>query len=546
MDMAYTAHEDTFARDNLPPRDDWPVLTFNLPELQYPSRLNAAVELVDRMVAAGHGERRAIIAADHSWTYGELQQAVNRIAEVLVSDLGLRPGNRVLLRAPNNAMMAASFFAVLKAGGIAVPTMPLLRAPELQKAVDKAEIGLALCDDRLLDDLETVRAANPVLQRIVSFGELRRLMEEKSGNFAAVDTAAEDVALMAFTSGTTGKPKACVHFHRDILAMADTFSRHVLQPGPEDVFAGTPPLAFTFGLGAELVFPLRAGAATLLLEQPSLDAILDGIARHGVTLLATAPTMYKALLPKLVERGKGSLRKCLSAGEHLPKGVFEDWERETGIRIIDGIGSTEMIHIFISASGDDIRPGATGKPVPGYEACVLDEDFRPLPPGSIGKLAVRGPTGCRYLADERQKNYVVNGWNITGDAFLMDEDGYFWFKARADDMIISAGYNIGGPEVEEVLLRHPAVAECAVIGAPDAARGQIVKAFVVLKPGAPAANDALVKELQEFVKAAIAPYKYPRAIQFLEALPKTETGKIQRFRLRRQEEERAQALVKES
>lgn len=545
MNDSYTAHVDTFARDNLPPREDWPVLTFNLPELQYPARLNAAAELVDRMAAAGHRDRRAIIAADHAWSYGELERAVNQIAQALVEDLGLRTGNRVLLRGPNNAMMAACFLAVIKAGGIVIPTMPLLRAPELQKAVDKAEIGLALCDDRLLDELAAVEAASPVLRRVVSFGELRRLMAQKTGSFTAVETAAEDVALMAFTSGTTGKPKACVHFHRDILVMADTFSRHVLKPQPDDVCAGTPPLAFTFGLGAELVFPLRIGAAAYLIEQPSMDAVLDGIHRHGVTLLATAPTMYKALLPKVAEQGVGSLRKCLSAGEHLPKSVFEDWERETGIRIIDGIGSTEMIHIFISASGDDIRPGSTGKAVPGYEACVLDEDFNPLPPGSVGKLAVRGPTGCRYLADPRQKDYVVKGWNVTGDAFLMDEDGYFWFKARADDMIVSAGYNIGGPEVEEVLLRHDAVAECAVIGAPDPARGQIVKAFVVLRPGV-TPSAALVEELQNFVKSSIAPYKYPRAVEFVDALPKTETGKIQRFKLRQQEEQRAQALVKES
>jgi len=391
-------------------------------------------------------------------------------------------------------------------------------------------------------ELEGAQKLAPVLQRIVTFGaggELEERMARKSDQFAAVAMAIDDVAVLAFTSGTTGQPKATMHFHRDVLAMADTFARHVMRPEPDEIFTGSPPMAFTFGLGAVAVFPLRFGCTTVLLEQPSPEALLEAFADHGVTTVSTAPTMYKALLDPIVARGRGTLRKCVSAGEHLPRPTCEAWYEATGLRIIDGIGSTEMTHIFISAAGADVRPGATGKVVPGYEACVLDDDFNPLPPGSTGKLAVRGPTGCRYMADARQRKYVVKGWNVTGDTYHMDEDGYFWFRARSDDMIVSAGYNIAGPEVEAALSGHEAVAECAVVGSPDPARGHIVKAFVVLKPGLDP-SDALVKDMQDFVKSAIAPYKYPRAVEFVTSLPKTGTGKIQRFRLRQQEEARAQ------
>ncbi|RMF07427.1 MAG: 2-aminobenzoate-CoA ligase [Alphaproteobacteria bacterium] len=537
--MVQSAHVDTFARDNLPPRDQWPELRFDLPELQYPERLNAADVLIEGARRAGLGSKTAVIAADYRWTYDALAAAVNRIAHVLVDDLGIVPGNRVLIRGPNNAMYMAIWLAVLKAGAVAVATMPLLRAPELRKYIAKARVGVALCDHRLRDELDKAQADCPDLKRIVSYGngELERLMEGKPEDFAAVDTAAEDVALLGFTSGTTGQPKATMHFHRDVLAMSDTAARYVIKPEPDEVFTGSPPFAFTFGLGALLVFPMRFHCTTVLLEQPSPEAILDAI-EAGATTLFTAPTMYRVLMSKFAGRDISNLRKCVSAGEHLPKATWEDWYRQTGIRIIDGLGATEMIHIFISAAGDDIRPGATGKAVPGYEACVLDENYQPLPPGSTGYLAVRGPTGCRYLADERQKHYVVNGWNVTGDTYRMDEDGYFWFVARADDMIISSGYNIAGPEVEEALLRHSAVQECAVVGAPDPERGQVVKAFVVLKPGVNP-GEALAKELQDFVKAEIAPYKYPRAIEFVDALPKTPTGKIQRFKLKEREKEHA-------
>ncbi len=535
-----SAHVDRFARDNLPPREQWPVFTFDLPALRYPRRMNCATELLDKMVAGGHADRPCLIAPAGTWTYRELQRRVDRIATVLTRDLGIVPGNRVLLRAANNPMMVACWFAVTKAGAVAVPTMPLLRAGELAYILDKAQVGLALCDARLEKELAEAAKRAPVLEHIVTFngGQLEDLMADKADGFAAVDTAADDVCLIAFTSGTTGQPKGTVHFHRDIMAICDTFPPHHLNPGPDDIFCGSPPLAFTFGLGGLVTFPMRVGAASLLLEKASPDLLLQGIQDHRATICFTAPTAYRAMIDMVDRYDIASLAKCVSAGEALPKPTWQAFRDKTGIEIIDGIGATELLHIFISASGADIRPGATGRPVPGYQACVLADDGSPAPAGQVGRLAVRGPTGCRYLADERQADYVVDGWNLTGDAYLMDEDGYFWYKARTDDMIISAGYNIAGPEVEAALIAHDAVKECAVVGAPDPERGTIVKAFVVLRDGA-AGDDETIKALQDFVKQRIAPYKYPRAVEFVDALPRTETGKVQRFKLRTLEIERA-------
>jgi 2-aminobenzoate-CoA ligase len=548
---ADTAHLDTFARDNLPPRALWPEFSFDLPELQYPQRLNCATELLDRMVERGLGERPVFYTPNERWTYRELLERANRIARVLRDDFGLVPGNRVLLRAANNPMLVACWFAVLKAGGIAVTTMPLLRARELAVILDKAQISLALCDERLAEELEQARARAPVCDRICCFNgsgqpgaaaELETHMRRQAPAFDNVDSARDDVALIAFTSGTTGKPKGTMHFHRDVMAICDCFPRSTLRPTADDVFIGSPPIGFTFGLGGVVTFPMRFGASAVLLEAAPPDVLLEAIQEFRASVCFTSPTAYRMMLDKAGEFDISSLTKCVSAGEPLPLPTFEAWQRGTGLRIIDGIGATEMLHIFISAADDGIRPGATGRPIPGYRAMVVDDDMRPLPPGEIGRLAVRGPTGCRYLADERQKDYVRDGWNITGDAYQVDEDGYFWFQARTDDMIISAGYNIAGPEVEEALLEHDAVAECAVVGAPDPVRGQIVKAFVVPRQGIDR-SEVLRKELQEFVKQRIAAYKYPRALEFLDALPRTETGKVQRFRLRQAEAERAAAPV---
>jgi 2-aminobenzoate-CoA ligase len=546
---AYTAHLDTFARDNLPPRALWPDFSFDLPELQYPERLNCATELLDRMLERGLGDKPVFYTPNERWTYRELLERANRIARVLVQDCGLVPGNRVLLRAANNPMLVACWFAVLKAGGIAVTTMPLLRARELAVILDKARIGLALCDERLGEELEQARARAPVCERICYFNgsgtpgaaaELEARMRRQAPDFDNVATSKNDTALIAFTSGTTGKPKGTMHFHRDVMAICDCFPRSTLRPTANDVFIGSPPIGFTFGLGGVVTFPMRVGASAVLLEAAPPDVLLQAIQQFRASVCFTSPTAYRMMLDKAGEFEISSLKKCVSAGEPLPLLTFEAWQRQTGLRIIDGIGATEMLHIFISAADDGIRPGATGRPIPGYQAMVVDEAMRPLPPGEIGRLAVRGPTGCRYLADERQKEYVRDGWNITGDAYKVDEDGYFWFQARTDDMIISAGYNIAGPEVEEALLEHEAVAECAVVGAPDPVRGQIVKAFVVPRQGIDR-SDMLGKELQEFVKQRIAAYKYPRAVEFLDALPRTETGKVQRFRLRQMAAERAAA-----
>jgi 2-aminobenzoate-CoA ligase len=533
--MAETAHLDTFVRDNLPPAEQLAVLRFDLPELQYPERLNAA-SLLDQVIASGLGDHPAVVWEAGRWTYAELREKANRVARVLVEDMGLVPGNRVLLHGYNRPWTIAAWFGIVKAGGVVVATMPMLRAGELATVIEKAQVSHAIADVVLREVVEGAAEATGGLGERVYMGEggdLEARAAVKKPTFDDAATASDDPVLIAFTSGTTGKPKGCVHFHRDVLAMVDTFSRHVLKPEPAEVFAGTPPYAFTFGLGGLVIFPLAAGATVACCEKPGFEGLCDTIERHRVTTLFTAPTGYRALLKLRDRYDLSSLKKCVSAGEALPQATSDAWKDATGVRIIDGIGSTEMIHIFISAGGDDIRPGATGKPVPGYTAELLDDQNRPLPRGSTGRLAIRGPTGCRYLSDERQRAYVQAGWNLTGDVYRTDEDGYFWFVARADDMIVSAGYNISGPEVEAALLQHPKVAEAAVVAAPDEERGQICKAFVVLHNGTEP-SEALKAELQDFVKRTIAPYKYPRAVEFVADLPKTQTGKLQRFKLREQ------------
>jgi 2-aminobenzoate-CoA ligase len=521
-----TAHVDTFARDRLPPPEQAPNLDWSSSPV-YPARLNAATELLDGALRRGWGDRVALRQAGVTVTYAELLARANRVANVLVREHGLVPGGRVLLRAPNTIGLVVAWFAVLKAGGIVVATMPMLRARELTYIVGKAKVPLALCDRALVGELAPAGCAD-----VLVLDELEARAAVASPEFAGVDTAADDIALIAFTSGTTGMAKGAMHFHRDLLVVADLFSPEILKPTMDDVFCGSPPIAFTFGLGALLLFPMRVGASTVLVEKPSPDALLGAIAKEKATILFTAPTMFRALCDLVKDYDLRSLTKAVSAGETLPAVTYEAWRKATGIRIIDGLGSTEMLHIFVACAGDDIRPGATGKALRGYEVRVVDDELRTVPPGTIGRLAVRGPTGCRYLDDpDRQRAYVQDGWNLTGDAYKMDEEGYFWFQARADDMIISAGYNISGPEVEAVLLEHPKVKECAVVSAPDEARGFIVKAFVVLRDPAHA-TDATTDELKDHVKAMIAPYKYPRAVAYLESLPKTENGKVQRYKLR--------------
>jgi len=528
-----TAHRDTFVRDRLPPREAQPEFLFELPELRYPERLNAAVELIDK----GDPDALAVINESGRWTYGEMRGLSDRIARLLVEEEDLVPGDRVLLRGPNGAMLFACWLGVLKAGGIVVATMPVLRAGEVATILECARIHHAIVDERCLGDFMRAADETGLVRSLLTYegdsggGKLEQRLKDVEDGFAPVETRRDDVALIAFTSGTTGGPKGCVHYHRDILAPADSFARHVLRPGWGGRWACSAPIAFTFGLGMLLIFPWRFGGAAVTIEQPGPKPLLEAIAKFAVTTLATAPTAYKAMLGMLAEHDISSLGTCVSAGEHLPAATWRAWHEATGLKIVDGIGATEMMHIFISASGDDIRPGATGKAVPGYRACVLDEEGRPLPHGT-GRLAVKGPTGCRYLDDERQANYVQGGWNVTGDTYRADEEGYFWYVARSDDMIVSAGYNIAAPEVENALYAHPAVQECAVVGVPCEERGQKVKAFVVPAPGSEP-GEALARELQDHVKATIAPYKYPRELEFVEVLPKTATGKLQRFALKR-------------
>lgn len=534
-----TGHVDTFARDHLPPAELWPDLLLDRPEFQYPEYLNAAVELTDRLVEKGFGDNTALIGNGRRRTYKELADWSNRLAHALVEDFGVKPGNRVLLRSGNNPAMVAAWLAVTKAGAVAVNTMPLLRAGELAKIVDKAQVSLALTDSRIADELVACAKDSRFLKKVINFdgtanhdAELDRVALSKSVKFDAVKTGRDDVALLGFTSGTTGEPKGTMHFHRDLLIIADGYAKEVLRVTPQDVFVGSPPLAFTFGLGGLAIFPLRFGATATLLESATPANMIEIIETYKATISFTSPTAYRAMMAAM-DKGAdlSSLRMAVSAGETLPAPVFEDWTRKTGKPILDGIGSTELLHIFITNRLDDATAGATGKPVAGYEAKIVDDDMHDVADGTIGHLAVRGPTGCRYLADERQVKYVRDGWNLTGDDFMKDANGIFHFAARADDMIISSGYNIAGPEVEAALLSHPNVAECAVVGAADEERGQIVQAHVVLKEGV-AGDEACVKALQDHVKATIAPYKYPRSVKFTTALPKTQTGKIQRFKLK--------------
>jgi len=517
---------DSFAADHLPPREEWPDF---LP-IPYPPRLNCASALLDANLAT-RADHPALITPAETLTYGQLAVRVNRIANVLVGELGLVPGNRVLLRSANNAWMVAAYFAVLKAGGIVVATMPLLRAKEIGEICRKARITHALCDARLAEEMR--RADAPDLRHVILWGEgdLESRCAAASTEFTAHDSAADDTCLIGFTSGTTGEPKGTMHFHRDMLAICDAYSARVLKPNAEDRFIGSPPLAFTFGLGGLVLFPFRVGATAILLERAAAEDLLPAITAHRATICFTAPTAYRAMAQHVHGFDISSLRKCVSAGEALPKPIFDLWQEKTGLRLMDGIGATEMLHIFIAAPEEAIRPGSTGLPVPGYEARVLDEAGHEAPRGTPGRLAVRGPTGCRYLDDPRQRIYVQHGWNITGDTYIQDADGYFWYQARSDDMIISSGYNIAGPEVEVALLTHPAVRECAVVGMPDPERGMLVTAHVVLHEGF-AEDDAMAKGLQDHVKAEIAPYKYPRRVIFAESLPRTGTGKLQRFALR--------------
>lgn len=538
-----SGHVDSFCANNLPPRELWPRMDVtSIPDITYPPRLNCAAELLDSAVASGLGRNTVFLYEDSRWSYADLLRTANRIAHVLVEDLGVVPGNRVLLRAPNTPMLAACWIAVLKAGGVVVATMPLLRRREILYTAEKAQIALALTDTRVAKDCERGMLFNAdngarLDARVVHFNTdasdgLEAMMRDKPDTFTNCDTSADDIALIAFTSGTTGRAKGTMHTHRDVLAITDCFARNVLQPDSSDIFCGSPPLAFTYALGGLLLFPMRFGASTLMLEKASPPQLIQAISDYRPTVCFTAPTAYRAMLGMLDGHDVSSLRKCVSAGETLPAATLEAWKAATGVTIIDGIGATEMLHIFISAAGDDVRPGSTGRPIPGYQARIVGENGDPVATGEIGLLEVRGPTGCRYLDDvERQRKYVRDGWNRTGDAYVVDSDGYYWYQARSDDMIVSSGYNIAAPEVENALLTHSAVHQCAVIGVPDPERGHIVKAFVVLHAEV-RAEPPTVKSLQDHVKSEIAPYKYPRAIEFVDALPHTDTGKLQRFRLR--------------
>lgn len=537
MVLTPSAHHDHFTRDNLPPEDLWPILEFTIPDVQYPDQLNAATALIDLPVERHGSERTALMTSEGAtWTYGMLLERANQVARVLAEDYGVVPGNRVLLRGPNNPWHVAVWLGVLKVGGVVVNTMPLLRSTEVTALIERTKPTVIVSDHQMLDSVKEVDEA--IRPAVLAYGsdsedDLVTRAAQKPTDFANVATAADDVALLGPTSGTTGVPKLTMHFHRDILANADTFARHIVDPTKDDVWACSAPMAFTFGLGCSLVFPLYFGGSVLLFEKSGPVAMAEQAERAGVTILATAPTAYRAILKEGRSDVLKRLRVGISAGEHLPEATRTAVQEASGLEIVDGIGATEMLHVFISAAGDQIRPHAVGRPVPGYRAIIVDDEGNEAPNGTVGRLAVIGPTGCRYLNDSRQETYVQNGWNLTGDAFSKDEEGYFIYQARTDSMIVSSGYNIGAPEVEAAIDLHPAVVENAVVGRPDPDRGVIVCAFVVLREGFDA-SEATRKEIQDFVKQRIAPYKYPRDVRFIEELPRNLSGKLQHYRLRQQ------------
>lgn len=530
-------YQDNFAHDSLPDISLQPDYIWDLPQFRQPEMLNCVDRLLDDHIKNGNGDAICLRTFEKNWTYRELYEKANQIAQVLIDDLGLQSGNRVLIRSANNPMMVACWFGIIKAGGIVVATMPLLRAKELTTIIECAEISHVLCDVHLESEIDQVHS--PFIKRICKFdgsengtSELENLMLPKAKTFMNFHSKADSVALVGFTSGTTGLPKMTAHYHKDILNICEAFPQFSLQPTPDDIFTGSPPIGFTFGLGGLVLFPMYFGASTFLIEKPSPDLLLEAIQNHKISICFTAPTAWRIITSKVPDYDISSLRKCVSAGETLPLKVWQDWYDATGLKIIDGIGATEMLHIFISSNEENMRPGATGLPITGYEAKIIDAAGNELPANEPGRLAVRGITGCKYLnRPDKQREYVENGWNITGDVYKKDEDGYFWFIARGDDMIISSGYNIAAVEVESVLLTHEDILECAVVGLPDEERGMLVCAHVVLKEKNKA-SDEFSKAIQQWFKEVAAPYKYPRVIYFADLLPKTETGKIQRFKLK--------------
>ncbi|MFZ9314779.1 MAG: AMP-binding protein [Burkholderiaceae bacterium] len=548
---------DRFVHDRLPPPTQQPQILRARPEFQFPQAFN----LTDFLFEKGSAHRgpnaplfQGLEPGSAALSYRQAAERADQIAHLVRTRLGLASGSRVLIHAPNSAETALVWLGLVKAGMVAVATMPLLRAKELGKVIRKAEIAWAVVHPALVQEVVLAAQEAPSLQQIITLGvpatempaplyagALGDLLATKVANAVhapnppfVADTDGDDIALLAFTSGTTGDPKAVVHTHHDVAAACEAWPRAVLRPRPTDLVVGSPPLAFTFGLGGMLVFPMWAGASVYYPNtRYTPETLVQTIAQVGATTCYTAPTFYRQMVEHIPEGGLPSLTTCVSAGEALPPAIRDLWRNKTGIELTDGIGATEMFHIFISSAPEEVRAGAIGRVVPGYEAQVVDDEGKPLADGEIGRLRVRGPTGCRYLADPRQTNYVKDGWNYPGDAFRRDAEGYFYYQSRTDDMIISAGYNISGLEVESVLLTHPAVAECGVVGAPDEERGMRVKAFVVVKPDHRDHDPvALTRDLQDYVKATIAPYKYPREIVFVQTLPRTETGKLQRFRLR--------------
>jgi benzoate-CoA ligase len=512
------------------------------PEIVIPDRFNATAYFVDRIVEEGHGARTAILCGDQAISYQEVLAEVNRAGNALL-ELGVEIENRVALLLLDCPEFAYAFFGAIKIGAVPVPINTLLKPQDYGYLLRDSRARALIVSAELLSSVESILPTLERMRHVVVVGEAARyasfaqLLQRQAADLEAADTCKDDVAFWLYTSGTTGMSRAAVHLQHDMVYCSRLYADSILNIGPEDRTFSIAKLYFAYGLGNALYCPFAVGASTVFFPgRPMPEAVFTTVKRYRPTLFFGVPTAYAAML-HAAEQGAeadfSSVRLCVSAGEPLPAGLYRRWLDRFGVEILDGIGSTEVLHIFLSNRPGSVRPGSSGLPVPGYEAQIVDDDGATVGPGEIGNLMVRGDSTCAYYWNKHDasRRQIAGEWIRTGDKYHTDEDGYFWYDGRSDDMLKAGGIWVSPTEVEGVIVEHPAVLECAVVGAEDEERLVKPKAYVVLKDGAQAA-DGLVLEIQELVKGRLAPYKYPRWIEFVDDLPKTATGKIQRYKLR--------------
>ncbi len=534
-----------------PPRELWPRFGLDFPEArEWPAKLNIAEVLVDDNLK--RGDKPAILYEDRQIKYRELQLMINKFGNAL-KVLDVKPYDRVMLRLPNIPEFIVSSLAVQKLGAVSVPTFTLLKAKELSYIASDCEAKVLITTPSLLEDVEKAKGELKTIRHIVladakpseveapyiAFDYLMDDFKEATG-LEPVRVDQDEVTLLLYTSGTTGPPKGCIHTHRHYLAVADCYAKNVLQAREDDVWGGPPTMAFAYGHTGLICNPLRHGATTSLVGSGRFEpaSMFQLIEKHGISVFYGVPTAYRTMVALKHERGKydfSSLRVCVTAGEPCPPSLYYTIKEFFGCEVLEHMGCTELFNGFISTRFGQVKPGSMGLAVPGYDVRILGDDGNEVKTGEVGHLAVAGPIGIRYWKlPEKQAESVRNGWNHTGDMAYKDEEGFFWFASRSDDIIKTAAYRVSPHEVEEALIKHGAVAEAGVIGVPDLERGQIIKAFIVLKPDHKPSS-RLEEELRVFVKDQIAPYKAPKEVEFVKELPKTETGKIRRAELKRKE-----------